>query len=92
MAPKLGVCEMSIDILRSSFLKIVDSTPLEGTKSSINKSKNPDNVRNRIALLANSLDNGRITKKKNPGDVCNMIALLANSLGNGRIFEQKGES
>ncbi len=88
MAPELGVAEMSVNISRSSFQKVVDSASLGGPKSSTNKSKNPEHVRNKIALLANSLDNGRIKKSENPEHVRNKIALLANSLDNCRISKQ----
>ena len=63
MAPNLGVGEMSVDVSRSSFLKIVDSTPLGHARSSTNKCNNPEHVRNTIASLANSLDSGRIKKE-----------------------------
>ena len=60
MAPELGFGKMSVDMLRYSFLNIVDSTLWEAPGAQPNKSKNHEHVRNRIALLANSLDNCRI--------------------------------
>ncbi len=70
MAPELGTGEMSVDISRSSFQKIVDSTLWETPRTQTHKSKNPETVRNRIALLANTLDNSRIFKKVRILNMC----------------------